>query len=305
MLEEYDLTALGEIEKYLPDFDQMEFALMDIDIPAHLFLNWKKSDLLLKNIEETEGRKWVRITYTEAIWLKFLQKIREYELPYDAIREVRNLVVKDFYEIMYSAIQENIFSEIEENETLAETRRNQMNDVIRALTNSNVSKKQPFNSIFNFLIIDELVLKSNNCIRIFKTDTRWNVFYTNDAMLNTAIGEEIKKDLLNTHFCFALKDCIEDLNFSFVNAVDKRLESIDSISSKEKELIKLIRTKEFKEIKIKMQKSKEDFTIESTQDGTISNSDLKKIATCLGFKDYKKISITKRNEKNSYFELIK
>jgi len=79
MLEEYDLTALGEIEKYLPDFDQMEFALMDIDIPAHLFLNWKKSDLLLKNIEETEGRKWVRITYTEAIWLKFLQKIREYE----------------------------------------------------------------------------------------------------------------------------------------------------------------------------------------------------------------------------------
>jgi biopolymer transport protein ExbD len=86
---------------------------------------------------------------------------------------------------------------------------------------------------------------------------------------------------------------------------EKSILKNDALSPDEKKLIHEIRTGNYKEIIIRKSKTDEDIRIEIKEDGMIEHNNIREIGSMLGNKGYKKISLTRRNEKQSYFEIIR
>lgn len=305
-----DFDAIDEIEKYLPDFQDIEFSLVDVDIQAYQFLHWKKANLLLKDVNEIEDRKWVRITYTEAAWLKLLHLAKSYEISNNAILELKNVLQMNVIdEINEDDLDDSTMSEIN---SLFEEHKIEVSpsDLLRMLKSNQVINKMPFNTLFNFLLIGQIINNDNLIFYIFKRKEKWNVLILNDENLGVELDvdgtreliEEVKK---GTHFAIALKDCVDDLGLSFFKSSEKSLLRNEALSLDEKKLIHEIRTGNYKEIVIRKSKSDEDIRIEIKEDGMIDHNNIREIGSMLGNKGYKKISLTKRNDKQSYFEITR
>jgi hypothetical protein len=308
----YDINfeALIHVDKYLPDFQNLEYGLVDIQVQAYQFLQWKKAGLLLKEIDEFEERKWVRITYTEAAWLKLLQIIKSYELPNKAILALKKILTINVIEEIESVDlnddeASNIQSIVEKYDTEIT-----LKDVLTMLKSDQVVNKAPFNSLFNFLLIDEIVNNSKVMFYLYKIEDEWEVLFVNDTVLelnkdDIDTCQFIEKIKQETHFAFSLCDCIDELSRAFITNSPKSISKNSVLSKDEKVLIENIRSGDYKEILIKRKKGSDDLSIEIKEDGMIENQDLKKISSILARKDYKKISLTKRNEKQSYVEIIR
>lgn len=300
---DFENINLESIEKYLPNFYTSEFTLTELNINAYQYLQWKKADLLLKSTEVDDTKKWVRITYTEAAWIKLIQKMKEFELSSEAIR-----VLRDELKLKVPSINEPHYLDLIEKSNLltqfdSELTAKELFEMMMKLK----SNKDPFDTKFNFLIIGQIVTETETQVLLYREADRWKTVITNKEILEKVNGtdevyEKVKKE---AHFVFPLKDCIDDLNLSFLqNEKPKYLDKNPTLNEKEKMLIKEIQKREFKEILIK-NKNNEELKIEIKEDRQINTSDLKQIASVLGHKNYKKISITKRNDEHAYLEITR
>jgi hypothetical protein len=305
-----NFDEIDAIEKYLPDFQNIEFNLVDIEIQAYQFLHWKKANLLLKDVNEIKDRKWVRISYTEAAWLKLIHLAKSFEISNNAILELKNVLQMNVIdEINVDYLDDTTISEIN---SLCKEHKIEVSpvDLLRMLKSNQFMNKKPFNTLFNFLLIRQIINKENLIFYIFKRNEKWNVLFLNDENLGVdkysvesrKLIEEVKK---GTHFAIALKDCVDDLGVSFFKSSEKSILKNDALSPDEKKLIHEIRTGNYKEIIIRKSKTDEDIRIEIKEDGMIEHNNIREIGSMLGNKGYKKISLTRRNEKQSYFEIIR
>src|SRR3954471_12465116 len=85
----FEVFKDGTAMEFLHKIEEKNFLLINTGISPRVFNNWKKLGLLPQASTE---RKWNKFSFTEFIWLKIVQELREFGLSIEKILKVRKLL---------------------------------------------------------------------------------------------------------------------------------------------------------------------------------------------------------------------
>ena len=291
----------------MPDFDDLEFALTEIDVKAYQYLQWKKAGLLFIDSNSVMDNKWVKVSYTEAAWLKLLQIAKSFEIPNRALLALKKeLIVNALAEPKNIMSIDKLNSSIKVDKLISEigAGSNQMFGVVK---NSFVIDQFPFNTKFNSLLVSQILEREGNTMFfLHKIGEDWAALSLDLNMLDQAddqVKELHKVILQKSHYVLVLKECIGDLTGSFFFGGDKTLMKNKVLSKKEKELIKQIRTGNFNELRILIDDKNTGLKFQIKNPGIIEHDDLRKIGFLIAHKSYKKIKLIDGKNEHDSFEI--
>lgn len=285
------------LEKAPDLFDKIQekvFLKTEIDIVYSDIKNWERSNLLW-GYSESEKGNWNKISYSEYVWIKIVDQLKDFGCNNDEIIVLKKILVSNFKVIDYI----KIFDEIKKIIGLKEFEK--YTDLYKEL-----SKLDP-NKEFNFNILSILI------VNIIYTGEHLSLFVKkNEAQYFLPFSDTMLKEYSNT----SVSTLVENfLNFPFYNIpISSYVSKFSSnkkdlgqnvftmiLSDQESKLLKIIR-KNFETIKqLKVKYKTGD--IELIEVTTVKKVALEsKIINHIKKGDYKKITIDIANGNIVNFE---
>ena len=270
------------------------FFKTEIDIVYSDIKNWERSNLLWDSNESEKGN-WNKISYSEYVWIKIVDQLKDFGCNNDEIIVLKKILVSNFKVIDYI----KIFDEI--NKIIGVKEFEKYTDLYKELSELDPNKEFNFN-ILNVLIVNIIYSGEHLSLFVKKNDSQFFLPFS-DTML---------KEYSNT----SVSTLVEDfLNFPFYNIpissyVSKFLSNKKDLgqnvftmilSDQESKLLKIIR-KNFETIKqLKVKYKTGD--IELIEVTTVKKVALEsKIINHIKKGDYKKITIDIANGNIVNFE---
>ena len=270
------------------------FFKTEIDIVYSDIKNWERSNLLWDSNESEKGN-WNKISYSEYVWIKIVDQLKDFGCNNDEIIVLKKILVSNFKVIDYI----KIFDEI--NKIIGVKEFEKYTDLYKELSELDPNKE------FNFNILSILI------VNIIYTGEHLSLFVKkNEAQHFLPFSDTMLKEYSNT----SVSTLVEDfLNFPFYNIpissyVSKFLSNKKDLgqnvftmilSDQESKLLKIIR-KNFETIKqLKVKYKTGD--IELIEVTTVKKVALEsKIINHIKKGDYKKITIDIANGNIVNFE---
>ena len=299
-LNDHGITVQA-IEKLYPKLYEPVMNLSLTRVPARLYFYWKKSGLIANNESVNNEKGWVKINLIEYLWIKVIVIMRDFGVPFEKIKETKELMFSDFTDVITKEKDEYISflrgeTKVSEKEIKA---------IEKALT---LAKKEINNSPDEFviyhtllgnLVLDLLLKNDKGYITISKSEDEYDVGYF--SLKTMSAFEKFVQPLFDVPCLFIpIRSLIEEFLDDF--KTEKVAETINLLNLKEMKVIEAIRNKDFKEIIIKQDGKKESIIIEIEKDGNILDQKAKEVKRILGLNEYSEVTIKFRNDKNLYFK---
>ena len=294
-------SSLEKIEQLSPKIIESFMPLSITGVPPRTYFYWKKSGLIPPSISNEEPGAWVRINLIEFVWIKIIQIMRDFGIPFKTIIETKELLFENSMKIIMSEKEDYFkFLETESNmgaEELESIKR--LLDIIPEAVENLPEECEIYTTLIWSIISDLLIRNDKGSIIITKKQNKYDVGYL--SFKNRADFQKIIEPVLEQpHIQIPIRKLIEDF---FDNPKsEKYVDSFELLNFKEKKVIDAIRKKDFKEIIIKLDGKDEPLIIEVVKDGAIMDQKAKEVKRILGLNGYSEITIYFRNDKHLFFK---
>ena len=265
------------------------------------FYHWKEAGIIdWKTESEDEKRTWVRLNIYDFIWVKIVQTARDFGVPLDAIRELKNELFQDYIteikkdpEDFYRFHQEKLGATNEEIEQIR-----QFLDYVEEHRDDLIEQGEfHLISFFGALIHETLICG----LHFFITFKKVEDDYLFDFILQSERYDQLKvlnEDLLKQPMVIIP---IDALIREFMEENDNlpNLVHWGFINPKEKKVLDALRDKELQSIHVKRGEN-DTFIIEGDYQKDLMDEKAKELRRILGLKEYEVVTIKYRNDKHVY-----
>lgn len=292
--------AHNAIQTIYPKIIDKLIPLSNTGVEARVFFHWKKYGLI-DWVEESEKRAWVKLNIYQYLWVIVIKTLREFGIPLEEIKKGKDSLFRD---IMQDAISnmDIYMANIKKGENFYKEEHINSLKTIFELYKRNItaiSKEELINNTLFANIINRIFLyKEKASLLVVNTPNSFAFFpilFNNDPLINKAYSEILKRPHLHIPLNNLLGEFIEEEdNTKYANA-------FGLFNQQEEEVIKALRSKDFKELKIKLDK-KNTLIIEKTTDGDYMNEKVREIRKILGLKEYEEVELIMRNNKHIHFK---
>ena len=267
------------------------------------FYHWKEEGIIdWKSESDDEKRSWVRLNIYDFIWVKIVQAARDFGVPIEAIRKLKNELFTDFitdikkdpdhiyqYHRDYLKSTEEEIQKVKELLAFVEAH---MVDIIE-------EGELHLISIFGSIIHETLFSGLNMVIVFKKVDEDYHYDFMGYSEKHEKVPN-LSDDLLKQP---SLIIPIDTLISEFMEGEDNLPNLIHwgFINPKETKVLEAIRSKDFQSILIKIN-ADETLVIEGTIETDLIDNNAKQVRRILGLKEYEEITIKYRNDKHVYLK---
>jgi DNA-binding transcriptional MerR regulator len=294
-------VSVQAVEKLYPRLYEPVMNLSITGVPARTYFYWKKSGLIDSSFDSNAEKGWIKINLIEYLWIKVIVILRDYGVPFDKIKETKELMFSNIFTVL-SEEKEDYIKFLRETSKVDEKK---IKEIDKALT---FAKKEMDNSLEEFKIyhtilgnlILELLLKNDKgYITLSKEGQEFEIGYFSIKSMfefETYVQSFFDKPCLFIPIRSIVQEFLEDIK------TEKIAQTISLLNLKEMKVIEAIRNKNFREIIIKQDGKKESFIIEIEKDGNILDQKAREVKRLLGLNEYSEVTIKFRNDKNLYFK---
>jgi len=289
------------IQKEYPNIADRMASLRLTNVKRRNFYHWKEEGLIdWGNTEEDDKRTWVRLNIYEFIWVRIIQSARDFGIPIDSLRELKDFLFSDFTQLAADQI-----------DTLEDELINQFNySPYRAakhveLVKYVLSHEKELRESGELLTLSMLGIYIHGCLLFDRLTaivfTKENVKYEFSIyMPDDPLTSELfsTNDLLSkSHVYIHINHLVEEFMGVFDNLPN--LNYWGFITTKEMKLIFAIRSGEYDSIHIKGMNN-EDFIIEGTKTEDVKLEQAARLQKIFGMKMYDEVTLKYRNDKHIY-----
>jgi hypothetical protein len=287
-------------EKIYPKLYEPNMNLSVTGVPARVYFYWKKSGLIESFGADESKKGWIKINLIEYLWIKIIVILRDYGVPFEKIKETKEIMFSNYLDIILNDKDEYI-------RLLRETNKNEekINETIRVMElikEENISSPEEFeiyHTLIGHLVIELLLQNDRGYITLSKGEDEYDVgYFTIKSMsdLEDYVQSFFDKPCLFIPVRSIIEEFLDDAK------TEKIASSINLLDLKEMKVIEAIRKRDFKEIIIKLDGNKKTIVIEIEKDGNILDQKAKEVKRILGLNEYSEVTIKFRNDKNLYFK---
>jgi hypothetical protein len=293
------ITYIDLIKKYYPNaFDQIGKP-SQLNLSRREFFYWTNKEVITVQKPEKGQSPWSRLNLFEIIWIRIVKELRVFNIPFSSIVKLK----KSLFENNFFQIKENkgyFIKELSKHQ-LSKHEQNYINQLIEVLIKENNNLSIEFNwllSVMGSIIAEIFFYGSNINLIIYKHEIEFSFTiegFKNQELLHKEL-EEVKK---RTHLILNLKEIVAD--YLIQSDLETINEKFGFITEEEKELIKVIRDKQVKEIHIKKDDN-EVLTYTATSKIEIRDEQVLMIKKLLRMNEFDDVRVVLRNEKHLYIE---
>lgn len=290
--------------------------LSETGLSARNFIHWKEMKLLppLNAKVKGEKRKWVKLNMLEFLWIKFLQSLRDFGIGMEEIKRIKEMLLSDPIKLTSpEAVDKFAASDIIYKDS--KLMLSKISDFYNLIPPTHRIAVTPFGSCISAI---QFLQKSTSII-IFSVPSE-------EESSNTE--EKTRKQHKSESELYAIPEGINDTEFirtrlailrslphiiiplrpfmeRFFESEENIKHAVDFsiINQDEMNLLESVRKNDYKQIVIKRDKN-QNLVIDIIKEQNLREEKLKELRKILGLKDYQKITITYRNDKEAYVENI-
>jgi len=281
---EYDLQKLSEIIErlqeeipgYLIDFSKRKYKPSDLDISARTINNWSDNDLL--PIIKKKG--WHKFNLTECVWLKIVSHLREFNLPLNAIRAIKDQL---FIQIDIPKLldEHNVLERIKqaaENKNLEE-----LNTIFESEEYKATLDEEEMN-LLGYLLIDLIFIRSNYRL-LFNTDGEFMVHKDHyEEYLNSF--EAYTTFIRSTHISISLNHILYEITNDLIE--DNEMDRLKILTKEENQLLEIVREKGVKKVEVTFDRDDQPKLVKVTSESKLDSAKrIKEVILSEGYQDIK------------------
>ena len=302
-----------------PKLSQRLVTNKDLEIEPRVFHHWRESGVIdydknveVDNVLNKERRGKVFFNAYEALWLLMVKDLRELNVDLKTIIQVKEFLFAD--QVNNSELTPEFIKELSDNgvmdnilKSLPEEIRNEIaNDEIKLSQfismmqsmSKNIEDMKPnWITIFYTTV---LLMNKTPLLQLVKKGTRIDIniiviedFYPHSTKLESM--QEIVKNLTNNFYInIPIRKYFDRIFSDF--KLDILVKKFELFSKIELEVLEKIQDGDFQEIKI-YNNSEKDFLITVIKKTDLSNEKVKELKKILGLKEYDKLEMVFRNDK--------
>jgi hypothetical protein len=270
------------------------------------FYNWKEEGIVdWKSEGEDEKRSWIRLNIYDFIWVKIVQAARDFGVPIEAIRELKNSLFKDLAmeikndsEDFYQFYRQEFASSEEDIDRIK-----QYVEYVEECRDSLLEQGEiHLISIFGSFIHDTLFADLHVAIVFNKVEEEYKfdlIFYSKQYdQLPKLTFDILKQPTLIIPLDALIAEFMEEKD-NLPNLVHWGF-----ITPKEMNVLDALRKKDFQSIQVKRGKG-DEMIIEGNFETDFIDEKAKELRRILGLKDYDTVTIKYRNDKHLYVKNTK
>lgn len=310
-----------------PKLSEKRVTLSDLDILYRVFVNWSEHGIIDYQVSESAKnkqvtRKRVELNYFEALWMLVVKELRQLGIPLKSIKRIK--------EYLFSPIDRSHFDKISSEDLSEIARQGLPEELTYQMDKEKAFNKQVAESvldnlpeIYNMyltnlggLVSAVLLFGHSPSLMIYKVPLQDNEdkkddnepelgFHLFNPMANEIEakmnGRDFRDDLVSNMMHFSIINIpIVPLIARFYQdeSLYKYTEIFALYSPSELELLKLIKQKDFQQIKIYRSHNNETFEVEITNKQDLKNDEAQAVRTLLGLKKYERAEVIFRNDKH-------
>ena len=296
----YD-TSFKQVESLYPRLYEANMNLSVTGVSPRTYFYWKKSGLVGALKDEAEEKGWIKINLIEYVWIKLIVTMREFGVPFEKIKEAKELLFSDWIDEMIEE-RDDYITFLKNQSNVSDSKIKELDKLLKAAKKELESSPEEFkiyHTILATIMIELLIKKDKGYVVISKEESGFEIGYFSLKSI-----DDFKEHILPYFEVPCLHIPIRNLIIEFLDDFknEKHLDSISLLNLKEKKVVDAIREKDFKEIIIKQDGKKESIVIEIEKDGNILDEKAKEVKRILGLNEYSEVTIKFRNDKNLYFK---
>lgn len=287
------------IEEYYPRLLEPIGKPTQLGLTPREFFYWTDKGVIDIPKSDDGQSPWSRLNLFEILWIRIVQELRSFNIPFSALIELKGDVFKNLLEVAVEN-SEIFSSQVEDNlpdEMAKDFAKHVLQNSNSVYDELGVTNKMLFS--YMGLIVTEILLhqKTINLI-VFKNKNEFD--FTFEGGLNQNLyQDDIDLAKSKTHLILNIRNIVAEYILA------PKLESLNDefgfISDEEKELIKVIRDKQVKEIHIKKDDN-EVLTYIATSKREIKDDQVAEIKRLLRMNEFDDVRVVLRNDKHLYIE---
>ncbi len=283
------LRKLGDTyPNYFDEFDEKKYKPSDLRITARAINSWKENELLV----DTDKKGWHKFNLTECIWLKIIQNLREFNLPLEAIRKIKNQLLTSSdvnLEFEQSQAIEKLIS------VLKKEGLHELEEVFKSSEFQDIMRKQKLMVLENLIL--DLIFTRSNFRLLFNLNGELMAHKDNyeEELRNIPLYMNFIK---TTHISISLNKLIYELTNELIE--DDDLQKLSILTEQEFKVIESIRKEDIKKVEIIFSKDQKPELIKITQVNIVES--ISKIKDFFIQGGYQDIKITTQDGRINYFE---
>jgi DNA-binding transcriptional MerR regulator len=269
-----------------------KFIIGEIGITHRWITHWDDQGLI---DNKRHGTEWRRFSFVEYIWLRIIVRLRDFNMPLKAIKQVKKFLFQSLSKDGLAAIIDSLSANIRnglvppipgaENENYLEGLKKNLQKLRSDTKNMN---------LLFWMIFDMLFLNKPYCLAVTEKGECGLYFFGEDGTTEQSLAA-IKRDIQQIDFITINLYKILQEFFSNEKVDESTIEKIAVLTDKEKQIIEMIRNNDFKELSIKQNNGKEYLV------GIKRNKPIDKItddvSSIIGRNRYQDIRLTTQNGK--------
>ena len=287
------------IDKYYPRLLEPIGKPTQLGLTPREFFYWTDKGVI--DIPKTEEGQspWSRLNLFEILWIRIVQELRSFNILFSPLVELKQFVFKNLLEDanenreLYSSVMDEIFHKEPENE-FAKSLLQNANLMCAEL---GVHNKGLFSNMGSIVAQILFYQKTINLI-VFK-DSKEFEFIFEGLLHQHHYQDDIDKAKSKTHLIVNIRDLVADC------ILEPKLETLNNefgfVTEDEKQLLKVIRDKQVKEIHIKKDDN-EVLTYIATSKCEIKDDQVLVIKRILRMNEFDDVRVVLRNDKHLYIE---
>lgn len=304
-----------------PKLIEKKVTLNSLDVPYRVFVNWSDNGIIDYQVSESAinkevTRRRVELNYFEALWVLIIKELRIIGL---SLRDLR-----DLNSYLLNPIDTTYFESLDDDKLTELTKNIFPQDLYDNLSDAESFNKEKIQSLFGDIPEDykiyftnlgslvnsvlllghspTLILYRNPLEENEQTTFSYKIFNPTAQVLEAEMNGRDFRDELVTNLTY-----FSTVNIPIVPLVskfyqDEALYKYTSIfalyTPGELELLKLLKQKEFKQIKIFKSHNNQTFELEIINEQDLKNHEAKTLRTLIGLKQYERAEIIFRNDKH-------
>jgi DNA-binding transcriptional MerR regulator len=270
-----------EYFKYSDSFSQRRLMVKDTGVSAKTYNHWKKNGLVPDQDLPKSKRQWERLTFFEYLWIKCIKDLREFGLSLDVIKTIKEFLftspdasqsadaIRMLQEdpsikfAQYKRILNDTVRIIEGQTDLSEAEKSeimmQVNSFDKEETWKKMAEEGLQTNLFEILVIASIFNRQETGFLYFYDESSDNVIPFFDELL------AIDRNMISLFYKSHVYISITNKYFQFLNdeSKNKYLTSYNILKEDEHAIIQLLRSNEFREIRILI--GKDNKIIETTK----------------------------------------
>lgn len=281
-----------------PKISEPKAPLSITGISPRIYSHWRKEALLNT---DNEDHKWIKLNLFDFIWVSVIKSLRGFGFPLKEIKKIKECLFADIYDSLEGTDEEIIaFIKSAPNIKIDDKKADRWLKLFLKNRHLIPIEDRVTHSFFGSFIMRVLLLNDDVSIMIQKTDKGFETnIYSSLSMKD--YGEQISEWLNQPHIHIPLKPLVYDFLDKPQN--ETNLFYWGFINDDEKKVLDAIRSKEFKELTIRLNgPKKEEMILEAMIDGDILEQKAKEIKRILGLNQYSELTLKYRNDKHIYFK---